>query len=139
MFKINNPYEGVMHLIENSERHYKTNLHTHSTYSDANETHTLKAVEPTFYVDGKKVNETAFRDAYTKIISPTILGEVSGNVGTQLCSLTFNYNTDTSSETIVFYEYRDLYAAVAIDGRTQFYVNRSSVKDMMNAINKLSE
>lgn len=109
------------------------------TYSDANETHTLKAVEPTFYVDGKKVNETAFRDAYTKIISPTILGEVSGNVGTQLCSLTFNYNTDTSSETIVFYEYGDLYAAVAIDGRTQFYVNRSSVKDMMNAINKLSE
>lgn len=35
-FRIINPYESVAHLIGNSENHYKTNLHTHSTYSDAN-------------------------------------------------------------------------------------------------------
>ena len=40
MYKIINPYEHVMHLIEDKERHYKTNLHTHSTYSDANDTMT---------------------------------------------------------------------------------------------------
>lgn len=34
-FKITNPYESVSSLIENDENHYKTNLHTHSTYSDA--------------------------------------------------------------------------------------------------------
>ncbi len=39
-FKITNPYEGVARLIENPENHYKTNLHTHSTYSDANNTMT---------------------------------------------------------------------------------------------------
>lgn len=35
-FRIINPYESVAHLIPNNENHYKTNLHTHSTYSDAN-------------------------------------------------------------------------------------------------------
>lgn len=34
-YKISNPYESVTHLIGNEENHYKTNLHTHSTYSDA--------------------------------------------------------------------------------------------------------
>ena len=39
-YKIINPYESVISLIENKENHYKTNLHTHSTYSDANDTMT---------------------------------------------------------------------------------------------------
>ena len=39
-FKITNPYESVTDLIGDKERHYKTNLHTHSTYSDANDTMT---------------------------------------------------------------------------------------------------
>lgn len=37
-FKIINPYKNVNELIKNSDNHYKTNLHTHSTYSDANNT-----------------------------------------------------------------------------------------------------
>ncbi len=37
-YKIINPYEGVTELIKNDINHYKTNLHTHSTYSDANNT-----------------------------------------------------------------------------------------------------
>ncbi len=40
MYKIKNPYENVISLIENGKNHYKTNLHTHSTYSDANDTMT---------------------------------------------------------------------------------------------------
>ena len=39
-YKIINPYESVMELIGKEENHYKTNLHTHSTYSDANDTMT---------------------------------------------------------------------------------------------------
>lgn len=39
-FRITNPYESVSELITNPENHYKTNLHTHSTYSDANNTMT---------------------------------------------------------------------------------------------------
>lgn len=39
-FRIINPYESVAALIGNEENHYKTNLHTHSTYSDANDTMT---------------------------------------------------------------------------------------------------
>ena len=39
-YKITNPYAQVSELIKNSENHYKTNLHTHSTYSDANFTMT---------------------------------------------------------------------------------------------------
>ena len=34
-YKITNPYESVTHLLGNDSNHYKTNLHTHSTYSDA--------------------------------------------------------------------------------------------------------
>ncbi|MBE6795493.1 MAG: hypothetical protein E7533_02785 [Ruminococcaceae bacterium] len=37
IYKISNPYKSVEGLIGNKENHYKTNLHTHSTYSDANE------------------------------------------------------------------------------------------------------
>lgn len=37
-YRISNPYAGVTELIENNANHYKTNLHTHSTYSDANNT-----------------------------------------------------------------------------------------------------
>ncbi len=39
-YKITNPYEAVAELIGVEENHYKTNLHTHSTYSDANDTMT---------------------------------------------------------------------------------------------------
>ena len=39
-YKIINPYAQVSELIKNSDNHYKTNLHTHSTYSDANFTMT---------------------------------------------------------------------------------------------------
>lgn len=35
---ITNPYESVTNLLGNEDNHYKTNLHTHSTYSDANNT-----------------------------------------------------------------------------------------------------
>jgi hypothetical protein len=34
-YEITNPYESVTHLLGNEDNHYKTNLHTHSTYSDA--------------------------------------------------------------------------------------------------------
>ncbi len=34
-YKITNPYAGVTALMANENNHYKTNLHTHSTYSDA--------------------------------------------------------------------------------------------------------
>lgn len=39
-YKISNPYESVTELLGQAEKHYKTNLHTHSTYSDANNTMT---------------------------------------------------------------------------------------------------
>ncbi|MBQ8227939.1 MAG: hypothetical protein IJZ88_02895 [Clostridia bacterium] len=39
-FKITNPYESVTEIISKPDNHYKTNLHTHSTYSDANFTMT---------------------------------------------------------------------------------------------------
>ncbi len=39
-YKITNPYADINDLIKNSDNHYKTNLHTHSTYSDANFTMT---------------------------------------------------------------------------------------------------
>lgn len=39
-FRIINPYDNVNELIRQPEHHYKTNLHTHSTYSDANNTMT---------------------------------------------------------------------------------------------------
>ncbi len=39
-YKITNPYASVTSLLGDMEHHYKTNLHTHSTYSDANDTMT---------------------------------------------------------------------------------------------------
>ena len=39
-YKITNPYESVTAYMGKDSNHYKTNLHTHSTYSDANDTMT---------------------------------------------------------------------------------------------------
>ncbi len=39
-FTIISPYDNVADLIKNNDNHFKTNLHTHSTYSDANNTMT---------------------------------------------------------------------------------------------------
>ncbi|MBE6746704.1 MAG: hypothetical protein E7558_04570 [Ruminococcaceae bacterium] len=36
-YKITNPYQSVEKLLSDADCHYKTNLHTHSTYSDAND------------------------------------------------------------------------------------------------------
>ena len=36
-YTIINPYESVEDLLPDADNHYKTNLHTHSTYSDATE------------------------------------------------------------------------------------------------------
>lgn len=36
-YKISNPYESVAQLLADPDAHYKTNLHTHSTVSDATE------------------------------------------------------------------------------------------------------
>ncbi|MEE1504017.1 MAG: hypothetical protein UGF89_07215, partial [Acutalibacteraceae bacterium] len=38
VFEIRSPYNDINSLIKNPDNHYKTNLHTHSTYSDANNT-----------------------------------------------------------------------------------------------------
>lgn len=46
-FKITSPYRDILHLLGNEENHYKTNLHTHSTYSDAN--NTMADMIATFY------------------------------------------------------------------------------------------
>ena len=46
-YKISNPYKGLSELIESKDNHYKTNLHTHSTYSDAN--YTMTEMIETFY------------------------------------------------------------------------------------------
>lgn len=46
-YKITNPYESVADLIESDVNHYKTNLHTHSTYSDAN--NSMTEMIETFY------------------------------------------------------------------------------------------
>lgn len=39
-FNIVSPYNDIADLISDKDKHYKTNLHTHSTYSDANFTMT---------------------------------------------------------------------------------------------------
>ena len=49
-YTIKNPYAEVASLMGNEENHYKTNLHTHSTYSDANETMT-KMIEASYDYD----------------------------------------------------------------------------------------
>ena len=46
-YVITNPYENISSLLGKEENHYKTNLHTHSTYSDAN--FTMKEMIESFY------------------------------------------------------------------------------------------
>ncbi len=47
VYKIYSPYNDIEELITDEENHYKTNLHTHSTYSDANDS--MKDMIEAFY------------------------------------------------------------------------------------------
>ena len=87
------------------------------------EEHVLKIDGSDYIIDGKKVDEEKFRRTYLSIISSVISGEVeSGKIGKEICSLTVNYNNGTPSETVVFYEYGDMYCAVSVNGVMEFYV-----------------
>lgn len=105
----------------------------------AGDNHVLSTDGTYFYIDGKEVDEEMYRTAYRSMIASTISGEVEDSLGNELCRYTFYYNTGTPSETVVFYEYGELYAAVEINGITEFYVKRSYVEDIINNINNLSE
>ncbi len=104
------------------------------------ENYILKNNGSDFYVNDKKVEETSFRGTYADIVSPLISGETRGaNVGKELCRFTFNYNTNTPSETVVYYEYGDMYAAASVNGDIDFYVKRSYVDNMISSVKKLAE
>ena len=104
------------------------------------ENYVLKVNDPDFYVNDKKVDETLFRSTFETIISPVISGEADASrVGKELCRFTFNYNTNTPAETVVYYEYGDMYAAASVNGDIDFYVKRSFVDNMINAVKKLAE
>ena len=106
---------------------------------NAGSSYTLKIDGTNFYMNGNSVDENLFREAYRALIASVISGEVVEKAGNELCRFTFNYNTNTPSETVVFYEYGQLYAAVKVNGSMEFYVKRSYVDDMINAVNKLTE
>lgn len=102
--------------------------------------YTLKPDGTKFYLNNKKVDEDLFRETFLTLISSTIAGEADGRkVGKELCNFTFNYNTNTPSETVAFYEYGDMYAAAKVNGETEFYVKRSFVNNMINSVKRLAE
>lgn len=103
-------------------------------------TYVLEIDGNVYTIDGKNIEETRARDAYRSIISPVIQGEADASKkGNEICRFTFEYNTKTPSETVVFYEYDKMYSAVSVNGITEFYVKKSYVDDMINSIKKLSE
>ncbi len=103
-------------------------------------TSVIKINNETYTVDGSKVDEEKVREAYLAIISPVIQGEVDDDkVGDEICRFTFDYNTDTPSETVIYYQYEKMYAAASVNGIIEFYVKKSYVDDMINAISNLSE
>ena len=108
-------------------------------FKNAENSYVLKIDDDKFYLNDKSVDKDKFTETYLSFISPVISGEVTENIGNEICRFTFSYNTNTPSETVVFYEYGQLYAAVSVDGSTDFYVKRSYVDDMINALNKLAE
>ena len=93
-----------------------------------------------FSVNGLEVDEELFRGTYLTFISSIISGEADKDkIGNEICRYTFNYNTGTPSETVIFYEYEEMYSAVSINGVTEFYVKRSYVNDMIESIKNLAE
>ena len=115
-------------------------ISTDNIVFNVGENYVLKVENSDFYLNNKKVDENLFRIAYESIIAPVISGEVDlVNIGKELCSFTFNYNTNTPPETVVYYEYGDMYAAASVNGEIDFYVKRSYVDDMIDAVKKLAE
>ena len=91
-----------------------------------------------FFADGKETDEKNFRKMYSSLISAVISGEADGSkIGAEICSFTFNYNTGTPSETVVYYEYGDMYAAVKINGKIEFYVKRKFAEDIVESVKNL--
>lgn len=93
-----------------------------------------------YSADGKNVNEDDFKEMYTNMISPVISGEADkAGAGKLLCSFTFSYNTGTPDETVEYYEYGDMYAAAKVNGKTEFYVKRKFVDDIIKSAEGLGK
>lgn len=87
-----------------------------------------------FTLNGKTVDESDFRKFFETLISPIIFGEADKEkIGNKICSFTFNYNTNTPSETVVYYEYGDMYAAAEVNGKIDFYVKRNFADNMLKS------
>lgn len=106
---------------------------------NADKSYVMKIEDENFTVNDKSVEEDSFRAAYLTLISSVIAGEIDAEIGNEICNFTFNYNNGTAPETVTFYEYGDMYAAVNVNGTMNFYVMRSYVDDMINSVKKLAE
>lgn len=85
-------------------------------------------------IDGKAMDEARFKAIYTEIISLTLKGPISGvTPGEPVLEYRFTFN-DGTTDTVQYFQVDDRRIAISVNGKIQFYLNRSDLKAKMDTI-----
>jgi len=89
----------------------------------------------TYQVNGSYADESAFKAAYQKVIGLTFDGVIRNNLNTTSPIGSVGYTMASGDKILIeLYEYDDLNVAVKYDGKIQFFMKRTKLSDMENAL-----
>ena len=89
--------------------------------------------------DGKYVSIGSFREIFTELISMETGGAIS-HTPSDKPILTYEfYFVDGSKDIVSYYRYDDRKISLSVNGKIQFYINKSEFDARTSKINKITE
>ena len=85
-------------------------------------------------INGKAMDEARFKALYTEIISLTMKGPINGvTPGEPILEYRFTFH-DGTSDTVQYFQADERRIAISVNGKIQFYLNRSDLTAKMDTI-----
>ena len=94
----------------------------------------------TYSINDVSAKTELFKKAYQEIIGLSLRGVVTGDVNSQpICKYVFSFNDGRADDVIELIPYGDRYVAVKINGKSNYYVMREQVNNMIAKIKEFNE
>lgn len=100
---------------------------------------TRQGEDTTYYINDLVADESEFKKVYQEIIGLLIRDEITENVDAQpIFTAVFSFNDGRADDVVEGFPYRDRYAAIRINGVSQYYVMRERVTGMIDKVREFS-